>query len=79
VVGRLESLALPEVAQIVRRAIGVGFPDGVPATDEEKNDLTEWTGEQEELLAAAAREFEDFNGRVINVLAAFYRKARPSG
>ena len=78
VVGRLESLALSDVAQIVRRAIGVAFPDGVPATDEEKNDLTEWTEEQAELLAAAAQEFEEFNGRIINVLAAFYRRAKPS-
>jgi len=75
--GRLESLALREVAQIVRRAIEVAFPEGLPATDEEKSELTEWTAEQEELLSAAAGEFEEFNGRIINVLAAFYRKSQP--
>jgi hypothetical protein len=76
-VGRLESLALSDVAQIVRRAIDVAFPNGLPATDEEKSELTEWTEEQEELLGTAANEFEEFNGRIINVLAAFYRKSRP--
>ena len=75
--GRLESLALAEVAQIVRRAIGVAFPEGLPATDEEKGELTDWTDEQEELLGAAANEFEEFNGRIINVLAAFHRASKP--
>lgn len=73
-VGRLESLALSEVAKIVRRAIEIAFPNGVPATDEEKSDLTEWTEKQEEVLSALATEFEEFNGRIINVLAEFYRK-----
>jgi hypothetical protein len=72
--GRLESLGLPEVARIVRRAIELAFPRGMPASDEEKQGLTEWTEEQTEGLAKAASEFEEFNGRLINVLAAFYRK-----
>jgi Domain of unknown function (DUF4375) len=74
--GRLESLALPEVAQIVRRAIDVAFPNGLPANDEEKSELTDWTEKQAELLSAAASEFEEFNGRIINVLAGFYRSNR---
>ena len=71
--GRLESLALPEVAQLVRRAMDVAFPDGLPSTEEEKEQLTEWTEEQAEALGALATEFEEFNGRIINVLAAFHR------
>jgi hypothetical protein len=74
--GRLESLALPEVAQIVRRAIDVAFPNGLPANDEEKSELTDWTEKQAELLSAAASEFEEFNGRIINVLAGFYRSSQ---
>ncbi|MDX1572354.1 MAG: DUF4375 domain-containing protein [Xanthomonadales bacterium] len=74
--GRLESLALPEVATIVRRAIDVAFPQGLPATDEEMDALDEWTEEQGELLSALAGEFEEFNGRIINVLGAFYRKSQ---
>jgi Domain of unknown function (DUF4375) len=77
-VKRLESIGLPDVAQVVGRAIKVAFPKGVPATDEEKNELTEWTEKQQELLGTAASEFEEFNGRIINVLANFYRKNKPS-
>ena len=77
-VSRLESLALPRVARIVRRAIDVAFPDGLPATDEKKSELIEWTGEQEERLSALATEFEKFNGRILNVLAVFHRKSKPA-
>jgi hypothetical protein len=76
-VGRLESLALPEVARIVRRAIDEAFPNGLPATDEEKSELIEWTEEQEQRLSALATEFEKFNGRILNVLADFHRKPKP--
>jgi hypothetical protein len=76
---RLESLALPEVAEIVRRAIEVAFPGGLPASDDQKNELTEWSAEQEERLSAAASEFEEFNGRILNVLAAFHRASKPGG
>lgn len=71
---RLESLGLSDVAQIVLRAIKVAFPKGVPATDEEKRELTEWSEKQLELLGAAATDFEESNGRITNVLAAFYRQ-----
>ncbi len=45
--------------------------------DRSPSALTGWTGEQEGLLGTAASEFEEFNGRNINVLATFYRKSRP--
>jgi hypothetical protein len=72
VADRLTSLGLTEVAQIVRRAIDTAFPAGLPATDDDKSDVT-WTEDQEDALAAAAADFENFNGRITNVLAAFYR------
>jgi len=74
-VDRLTSLELHEVAQIVRRAIDIAFAAGLPPTDDEKNDVT-WTDAQEKLLGTAATEFEKQNGRIINVLAAFYRKSQ---
>lgn len=74
-VSRLESLALPKVARIVRRAIAVGFPNGLPATDEEKSGLVAWSAAQEERLGALAAEFEKFNGRVLDALAAYHRRA----
>jgi hypothetical protein len=79
VVDRLEALGLPEVAQLTRTAIDVAFPDGVPDSDEEKDDLTDWTEDQEERLSTLADAFEEFNGRIINVLAAFYRKNTRGG
>ena len=75
-VDRLESLALSGVAQIVRRAIDVAFPNGLPPTDEDKSELSAWSEKQEELLSTLAEEFEEFNGRIINVLAAFHRKSK---
>ena len=74
---RLTSLGLCEVARIVRRAIDVAFPGGIPATDDDKNALAEWTDDQLELLSAAT-DFEAFNGRITNVLAAFYRQSQPT-
>jgi hypothetical protein len=74
-VDRLTSLGLSEVANIVRRAIDIAFPKGLPATDDDKNALTEWSDGQLEQLGAAATELEAFNGRITNVLAAFYRKS----
>ena len=76
-VGRLQSLALPEVAAIVRRAIEFAFPDGIPQDDDQKSSLTDWTDEQEERLGELATEFEEFNGRIINVLAAYHRAKKP--
>ena len=77
-VGRLETLALSDVALIVGRAIEVAFPDGLPASDEQKAALTEWTEDQLDTLSALADDFAEHNGRVINVLAAFHRRSRPS-
>jgi hypothetical protein len=76
VVSRLESLGLPEIAQIARHAIDVAFPGGLAMTNEEKSQLTEWTAQQEELLGGLTEEFEEFNGRIINVLAEFYRRSQ---
>jgi Domain of unknown function (DUF4375) len=77
VVSRLESLGLPEVAGIARRAISAAFPGGLPATGEEKDKLAEWTEKQEQALSALAEEFQEYNGRITNVLAGFYRKSKP--
>jgi hypothetical protein len=70
---RLESLALAEVADLVRRATAVAFPGGLPASDDEKSERTEWTADQEALLAELADEFTEWNGEIMNALGAFYR------
>jgi hypothetical protein len=74
IAARLESLRLPELAALVRRAIEVAFPDGVPASDTAKEARTAWSAEQEERLAELASEFEQWNGRLINVLGAYHRE-----
>ena len=73
IVARLEALGLPEVAALAGSAIAVAFPGGIPASEEEKNRLTDWSGDQEDRLTGLAGEFEAWNGRIINVLAAFHR------
>jgi hypothetical protein len=73
---RLETLQLAEVAGLVRRAIEVAFPGGVPSGDEEKSERAEWTEDQEEALRVLAQEFEGFNGRITNTLASFYRRSQ---
>jgi len=40
------------------------------------DELTEWSPEQLEQLAALADEFVEFNGTITNALAAFYRSRR---
>jgi hypothetical protein len=46
----------------------------LPGSDEEKDEVTAWSEDQEERLSTLAEAFAEFNGRIINVLAAFYRK-----
>jgi hypothetical protein len=75
VVDRLEALGLAEVAELTRRAIEVAFPAGLPASDEEKGDLAEWSEAQQQRLGELADGFTEFNGRIINALAAFYRRS----
>ena len=74
IVGRLESLGLQAVAQLATSAIAAAFPNGLPTSDDEKEDLSEWTEEQENHLSELAEEFTRFNGEVINVLGKFHRE-----
>ena len=69
--GQLNSIDLPDVSDIVARALAAGFPDGLPASDEAKADAMEWTAEQEALLGQLFFELEVLNGRVMNVLGAY--------
>lgn len=76
VVGRLEILGLSDVAELVRGAIEVAFPEGLPSSDDDKSELLEWTEDQEQLLSALADEFAEFTAQVTNALCGFYRKTR---
>ncbi|MDF2447180.1 MAG: hypothetical protein K0S46_2416 [Moraxellaceae bacterium] len=72
---RLEELGLPAPARITRAAIQTGFPSGLPASEAEMDELTEWIPEQEARLALLADEFAEHNGAITNALAAWYRRA----
>ena len=76
IVARLHGLGLPDVAKLTERAIAIAFPRGVPRTDEEKDDLTNWSETQETELNQLADQFTEHNGRIENVLATWYRQAR---
>ena len=53
----------------------MAFPNGLPATDDEKSDSTDWTAEQEGALSALFLRLEDHNGQVTNRLADYARRA----
>lgn len=72
---RLEELGLPALARLVRSATAVAFPGGLPASEAEVDELTEWSEEQEAELALLADEFSDSNGLLANTLADWYRRA----
>lgn len=72
---RLEELGLAALALLVRRATAIAFPAGLPASEAEMDELTDWTPEQEAELALLADEFSESNGLLCNTLAAWYRQA----
>ena len=74
VVPALRKVGLVDLAELTETAIRVAFPSGVPATDEEKSGLTEWSEAQDEQLRELFPALEDQNGRVTNILAMFARK-----
>lgn len=72
---RLEEIGLPALARLVRAATAVAFPAGLPASEAEMDECTDWTPEQEAELALLADEFTDSNGLLADTLAAWYRRA----
>ena len=73
---QLRAVGLSRVLELTERAIQFAFPEGIPATEEEKRDATEWTSEQGERLASLFEDLEEQNGHVINVLGEYARTNR---
>ncbi|MES2919492.1 MAG: DUF4375 domain-containing protein [Pseudomonadota bacterium] len=73
---RLEELGLPALARLVRTAATVAFPAGLPASEAEVDELTDWSPEQDAELALLADELTDANGLLTDTLADWYRRAR---
>lgn len=76
IVARLEALGLAQVAVLTREALQVAFPGGLPDTEQQLGELTDWSAGQLERLQALAARFSDHNGAITNALAAFYRMSR---
>jgi len=72
---KLRELGLEDVAALLEQAMSIAFPDGVPKSEEEKYDLTEWSEEQEEALEQFFAPLEELNGRVMNVLGEYASRA----
>ena len=70
---QLRAVGLNPVRELTERAIQVAFPEGIPTTEEEKRNATEWTSVQEESLASLFADLEEQNGHVTNVLGEYAR------
>ena len=70
----LLAVDLGDIAQLYEQALQVAFPKGIPSTDAEKSDLTEWSEEQDQALRELFPALEDQNGRITNVLAGYARR-----
>ena len=77
IVGRLESLGLSEAAEIVREAISVAYPDGLPPIPNDKKSLASWGGSEEQnarLRELAEKFLEEYDGMITNSLANYARR-----
>ena len=70
---QLRVVGLSRILELTERAIQLAFPEGIPTTEEEKRNATEWTSEQEEGLASLFDDLEEQNGHVTNVLGEYAR------
>jgi len=71
IVPALRVVGLDEIAELVEQAIDIAFTGRIPADEETKSDLTEWTEEQERGLEALFPVLEEQNGLIMNTLAAY--------
>ena len=74
--GRLTLLGLGQVEALAAKAFSIAFPNGIPATEEEKQAATEWTEEQLEALGELFPQLEEYNGQVTNVLGAYAKRIK---
>ena len=75
IVPTLQQLGLDDVVLIVERGLSIAFPRGIPRSEDEKQDLTEWSEEQEQLLDELFEPLEDLYYKVVNVLGEYARKS----
>lgn len=74
ILGHVKSLDLPPVYEIVKEALMVAFPNGVPEDGDEYEECTDWSEIQEERLSALFEKFENYNGVITNKLGKFIQE-----
>ena len=74
ILGHLRALDLPLVYEIVKEALVVAFPNGVPDDEDEYEACTDWSETQEELLGELFQKFEEYNGIITNKLGRFIQE-----
>ena len=74
ILGHVQSLDLPPVYEIVKDALEIAFPNGVPDDDDEYEECTDWSEIQEERLSELFEKFEGYNGVISNKLGRFIRE-----
>jgi len=71
IVDVLQRVGLPEVATLTDQAVEVGFPDGLPHSDDEKErQVAMFDGDQTSRLVELARQFTVHNAKIESALAA---------
>lgn len=75
IVSFLQITGLSDIADLTQKAIKTAFPNGVPENDIEKSDQTDWTEDQESVLAKFFGEFEENNDQITDVLTEYIRKS----
>lgn len=72
----LRAVGLEDVAALTEEAMGIAFPNGIPANAAEKSDCTDWSEAQEASLEALFERLEILNGRVMNALGEYAKRER---
>jgi hypothetical protein len=67
----LNTVGLKDISKLTHQAIQIAFPNGMPKDNDEKDDLTDWSEDQEESLESLFETLEESNGRITNILAEY--------
>ena len=74
ILGHVQVLDLPPVYEMVKEAIAIAFPNGVPDDEEAYEECTEWSEEQEQRFDELFQKFEAYNGVITNKLGKFIQE-----
>ena len=72
----LNVVGLKDISELTQQALAVAFPNGIPNDEEAKENLTDWSEEQEEKLEILFEIFKNSNVRIINTLANYAKSVK---